>query len=65
MKRVKKSLNRPARKRSNDFKRNTGDVKATTQQVVTAVYRKGKKYLKAEESKRLNKKNLLRHWLKR
>jgi transposase-like protein len=55
-----KSLERPARKRSNDFKRNTGDGNVTTVQVVTAVDRKGKKYLKAVESKRLNEKQLIK-----
>lgn len=55
-----KSVQRPARKRSNDFKRITGDGKVTNVQVVTAVERKGKKYLKAVESKRLNEKQLMK-----
>jgi len=50
-----KSLERKARKRGNDFKRNQGSEEVTTVQVVTAVQRNGEKYLKAVESKRLSK----------
>jgi transposase-like protein len=49
-----RNLTRPARKRSSDFKRNTKDKKVTTVQVVTAVSRDGKKYMKAVETKRLS-----------
>jgi transposase-like protein len=38
-----KSLERPAKKRSNDFKRNAGDGKVTTLKVVTAIDRKMEK----------------------
>ena len=50
-----KSLERKARKRGTDFKRNQGSDEVTTVQVVTAVQRNGEKYLKAVESKRLSK----------
>lgn len=50
-----KALERKARKRSSDFKRNQGEGIVTTVQVVTAVSRNGDKILKAVESKRLNK----------
>ena len=50
-----RSLDRKPRKRGNDFKRNTGKDDITVVQVVTAVERGGKKYLKAVESKRLSK----------
>ena len=48
-----RNLKRPSRKRASDFKRNTDDKSITTVQVVTAVSRDGKKYLKAVETKRL------------
>ena len=53
-----RSLGRPSRKRSSDFKRNQGKDNITTVQVVTAVSRNGEKMLKAVESKRLNKKEI-------
>ena len=51
-------LNRTPRKRGNDFKRNKGKEEVTVVQVVTAVERKGDKYLKAVESKRLSKEDI-------
>lgn len=53
-----RSLNRKPRKRGNDFKRNQGSETPTVVQVVTAVERKGNKYLKAVESKRLSKEEI-------
>lgn len=50
-----RNMTRAARKRSSDFKRNQGKDDITVVQVVTAVERSGKKYLKAIESKRLSK----------
>jgi len=41
-----KSLERSPRKRGSDFKRNQGKEEVTVVQVVTAVERKGRKYLK-------------------
>ncbi len=49
-----KTLDRAPRKRGNDFKRNDGE-KVTVVQVLTAIERKGSKYLRAIESKRLSK----------
>jgi len=49
-----KTLDRAPRKRGNDFKRNDGE-KVTVVQVLTALERKGSKYLRAIESKRLSK----------
>ncbi len=51
----KRDLERDARKRGNDFKRNQGKNEITVVQVVTAVERSGNKYLKAVASKRLSK----------
>jgi transposase-like protein len=48
-------LDRKPRKRGSDFKRNQGKEEVTVVQVVTAVERNGKKYLKAVASKRLTK----------
>jgi transposase-like protein len=53
-----RTLNRPPRKRGNDFKRNQGKEEVTVVQVVTAVERKGNKYLKAVASKRLSKEEI-------
>lgn len=53
-----RNLTRPSRKRSSDFKRNTPDKSITTVQVVTAVSRDGKKYMKAVESKRLSSRQI-------
>jgi len=53
-----RGLNRKSRKRGNDFKRNQGGEIPTVVQVVTAVERKGTKYLKAVESKRLSKEEI-------
>jgi transposase-like protein len=53
-----RNLNRPPRKRGNDFKRNQGKEEVTVVQVVTAVERKGNKYLKAVASKRLSKEEI-------
>ena len=53
-----KSLERKARKRGTDFKRNQGSDEITTVQVVTAVQRNGDKYLKAVASKRLSEKQI-------
>jgi len=50
-----RSLERKARKRGTDFKRNQDTNEITTVQVVTAVQRNGEKYLKAVASKRLSK----------
>jgi len=50
-----RNLNRNARKRGNDFKRNGEGEVPTVVQIVTAVERNGAKYLKAVESKRLSK----------
>lgn len=53
-----KNLDREARKRGSDFKRNREKKDITVVQVVTAVERNGKKYLKAVESKRLSKEEI-------
>ncbi len=53
-----RNLDRKPRKRGTDFKRNQGKDKVTTVQVVAAVQRKGEKYLKAVETKRLSKKDI-------
>ena len=53
-----KTLDRAPRKRGNDFKRNKGKEDITVVQVVAAVERKGNKYLKAVESKRLSKEEI-------
>ena len=53
-----KTLERIPRKRGSDFKRNKGKDDITVVQVVTAVERKGNKYLKAVESKRLSKEEI-------
>lgn len=53
-----RNLERTARKRSTDFKRNLGEGQVTTVQVVTAVQRDGALYLKAVESKRLTKQEI-------
>jgi len=50
-----RNLGRAARKRGNDFIRNMGKGEITVVQVVTAVERKGEKYLKAVASKCLSK----------
>lgn len=52
-KKGQRGLDRKPRKRGSDFKRNAGSEESTVVQVVTAVDRKGQKYLKAVESKRL------------
>jgi len=52
------NLDRTARKRGNAFKRNMGTDEVTVVQVVTAVERKGEKYLKAVVSKRLTKEEI-------
>ncbi len=53
-----RNLTREARKRSSDFKRNQGKAIDTVVQIVTAVERGGKKYLKAVQTKRLSKENI-------
>jgi len=53
-----RSLERVARKRGTDFKRNPDSDEITTVQVVTAVQRNGDKYLKAVVSKRLSKEQI-------
>jgi len=53
-----KSLERSPRKRGSDFKRNQGTEEVTVVQVVTAVERNGRKYLKAVESKRLSEEEI-------
>ena len=53
-----KNLDRKPRKRSSDFKRNQGKGIDTVVQIVTAVERGGSKYLKAVQTKRLDKKNI-------
>jgi transposase-like protein len=55
-----KSLERNPRKRGTDFKRNQGEGHITTVQVVTVVQRNGEKYLKAVESKRLTKEEIIK-----
>ena len=55
-----RNLDRAARKRGNDFIRNMGKEEVTVVQVVTAVERKGEKYLKAVASKRLSKEEILK-----
>lgn len=49
-----RNLERKARKRGTDFKRNDKSKEKTVVQVVTAVQRNGEKYLRAVESKRLS-----------
>jgi transposase-like protein len=49
-----RNLNRKPRKRGSDFKRNKASEEPTVVQVVTAIERKGEKYLRAVESKRLS-----------
>jgi len=51
-------LERKPRKRGGDHKRNQGTDQVTVVQVVTAVERKGNKYLRAVESKRLSKEDI-------
>lgn len=53
-----KNLNRKARKRSSDFKRNTGNKEVSTVQIVTAIDENNNKYLKAIETKRITSKQL-------
>jgi len=53
-----RNLDRKPRKRGNDFSRNIGKQEVTVVQVVTAVERKGEKYLKAVATKRLSKKDI-------
>lgn len=53
-----RNLGRNARKRGTDFKRNQGKDEITVIQVITAVERSGKKYLKAVETKRLSKEEI-------
>jgi len=53
-----RNLDREPRKRGNDFRRNMGKEEVTVVQVVTAVERKGEKYLKAVASKRLSKEEI-------
>jgi len=53
-----RGLDRKPRKRANDFKRNQGKEDVTVVQIVTAVERKGNKYLKAVATKRLSKKDI-------
>ncbi|MCF6366766.1 MAG: IS1595 family transposase [Bacteroidales bacterium] len=53
-----RNLDRKSRKRGGDFKRNMGKEEVTVIQVVTAVERKGEKYLKTVVSKRLSKKEI-------
>jgi len=50
-----RDLDRAARKRPSDFKRNQGKGKVTTVQVVAAISRNGEKILTAIQSKRLTK----------
>lgn len=52
-----RTLDRAPRKRGSDFKRNHGEA-VTVVQVLTAVERKGSKYLRAIESKRLSKEEI-------
>ena len=52
-----KNLTREPRKRGNDFKRNQ-EEEVTVVQIVTAVERKGAKYLRAVASKRLSKEEI-------
>lgn len=52
------SLERPACKRSEDFKRNDGTGNATTVQVVSVVQRNGEKFLKGVQTKRLTKEQI-------
>lgn len=53
-----RKLTREPRKRGTDFKRNQGQEKVTTVQVLTAVERKGEKYIKVVETKRLSKEDI-------
>ena len=53
-----RNLDRKPRKRGNDFKRNKSSETPTVVQVLTAVERKGNKYLKAVVSKRLSKEEI-------
>lgn len=51
-------LTRRARKRSSDFKRNTGDKAVTTVQIVSAIDENNHTYFKAIETKRITAKDL-------
>ena len=51
-------LERPSRKRGSDFTRNQDNEEVTVVQVVTAAERKGNKYLKPVETKRLSKEQI-------
>lgn len=53
-----RNLLRKPRKRSSDFKRNTGGKEITTVQVVTAIDENNNKYLKAIETKRITARHL-------
>lgn len=53
-----RNLERKPRKRGGDHKRNQGANQITVVQVVTAVERKGNKYLRAVETKRLSKEDI-------
>jgi len=53
-----RNLERKARKRSSDFKRNQGKGIDTVVQIVTAVERGGVKYLKVVQTKRLSKEDI-------
>ncbi len=53
-----RNLDREPRKRGTDFRRNMGKEEVTVVQVVTAVERRGEKYLKAVASKRLSKEEI-------
>ncbi len=53
-----RDLDRAPRKRGSDFKRNQGKDSITVVQVVTAVERKGGKYLRAVATKRLSKQDI-------
>jgi transposase-like protein len=52
------SIDRPARKRSEDFKRNDGTGNAATVKVVSAVQRNREMFLKALQTKRLTKEQI-------
>ena len=58
MRKAVKTLEGESRKRSSDFKRNQGKGIDTVVQVVTAVERGGARYLKAVQTKRLDKENI-------
>jgi len=53
-----KNLDRKPRKRGNDFRRNDKSEESTVVQVITAVERKGEKFFRAVESKRLSAKEI-------